>query len=196
MREKSLYSVTGRYSIFTALRRKVTPIEFLINEISIAVTKWQITTNLDSTHLAAATPIDPVSRREWESESSDSARVNGTRDSSRRQIRWSRETFLATRMYAMIEQGAVIAAHGPFSCHRRVSRHRNSEDDTPLPPLSPSPARMEFVRRRDRRRRRSIFGRARRMPPAIWLRLCARDINRPVNAGSRDVVSRDSLFSR
>lgn len=54
----------------------------------------------------------------------------------------------------------------------------------PLPPLSLSPARTEFVRRRDRRRRRSIFGRARPMPPAIWLRLRARDINRSLNAGS------------
>jgi len=59
MREKSLYSVTGRYSIFTALRRKVTPIEFLINEISIAVTKWQITTNLDSTSPRCRNPDWP-----------------------------------------------------------------------------------------------------------------------------------------
>lgn len=169
------------------------------------------------THLAAATPIDPVSPptrvevaplAESDIRSNGSTRcVNSTRDSGRRRIRRSRGTFRIRCIYAVVEERerTAIAVRVPSSCHRRVSRRGNSEDDTPLS-LSPlslsfSSARTEFVRRHGRRRRRSIFGRARRMPPAIWLRPCARDINRSVNGIAPMltrvyVVSHDSVFSR
>lgn len=198
--ENSLYSLAVYYSKFVTLRERVTR-DFNRSFLSIKAVKiieQIIITNIMAisryilflTHLAAATPIDPiVSGRERKSrgighsiERVSTARGTRVDDRSvgREEHSGSGRTYSAMYVAVGGEGGAAIAARVPSSCHRRVSRRRNSgERYLPYSVLSLSHshsfARTEFVRRR--RRRRSIFGRARRSdatrdlaPPIVCVR--------------------------